>query len=89
MSEKQESIALKFGTLKGWRNLSPSTIEILQEYADLGMSMSTMQQQDTPEQKRLLCKAIRNLNGTIYDDWSGEIISQDEAVEYVMEYNRD
>ena len=47
-----------------------------------------MQQRDTPEQKRLLCDAIRNIKGPIYNDWEGGEMSKEDAIKYVMEYER-
>ena len=88
MNWDQESITLKWGTLKGWNHLSPSTKAILQKYVNLSMSSSAMQQRDTPEQKRLLCDAIRNIKGPIYNDWEGGEMSKEDAIKYVMEYER-
>ena len=85
---KQERLILKFGTLKGWSCLSKTTAEILQKWADLGTSMSVMAQNDTPEQKEILCQAIDNLSDgfEIQNDWSGEKYTKEEAKKYIREY---
>ena len=81
-----EHILLKWGTIKGWSNLRPSTVEILQKWQDSGVTMSCMAQNDTPEQKELICQAIDQLEGTIKNDWTGETLTKEEARKYIMEY---
>ena len=46
-----------------------------------------MLQKDTQEQKEILCKVIDLIDGEIENDWSGEIMSKEEAKKYIMEYN--
>jgi hypothetical protein len=83
-----ESLLLKWGTIKGW-DLSADNEkckEILQQWADMGDSYSCMAQKDTPEQKQLICELIDAFDGEIQNDWSGEMMTKDEAKEYVMTY---
>lgn len=47
-----------------------------------------MMQHDSPEQKKLLCKMIDEVNGYIQLDWTGEIIDKEVAKKYIMEYNK-
>ena len=47
-----------------------------------------MEQHDTPEQKQIICDIIRAVDGPITNDWSGETMTPDEAVKYVMEYDQ-
>jgi len=61
-------------------------MEILQKYADAGMTIDAMSQTDTNEQKQILCDLIDNIDGTIYNDWSGEYMTKEDAKKYVMEY---
>jgi hypothetical protein len=82
-----EIIYLKWGTLKGWINLSESSVAILNEYSDLGMSFGAAQQRDTPEQKQLLIKLLKQLNGKIINDWTDKEMTVDEAVKYIEEYS--
>lgn len=81
-----ENIELKWGTLKCWSGLGEKSLAIVQRWADLGYSMSAMAQHDTPEQKTLLCDLIDAVDGEIINDWTGELMSKDEAKKYVMEY---
>lgn len=88
--ENNDYLLLKWGTIKGWSlHNSPKAFEALRKYSKLGMSMSAMAQRDTDEQKKLICEAIDNVNGTIQNDWSGEIYeNKEDAKKYVLEYNR-
>lgn len=82
-----EYLLLKWGTLKGWNLETDKSLAAAQKYADMGMSMSAAMQQDTPEQKQALCELIDAVDGEITNDWSGEVMSKDEAKKYVMEYS--
>jgi hypothetical protein len=84
-----ESLLLKWGTLKGWDLKSEKTREIFNRYVDLGASYSAMAQHDTPEQKQLICDLIDALDGEIQNDWTGEMMSKDEAKRYVLNYGKD
>ncbi len=81
-----EYLSLKWGTLKGWRLESEQSRAAAQRYADLGMSMGAMQQDDTPEHKQALCDLIDAIDGEITNDWTGEKMSKDAAKRYVLEY---
>ena len=84
---KQEHLTLKWGTLKSWSLNSPKGKELLQKYFAIGASESAMLQDDTPEQKELICQMIDECAApTIYLDWDGKDVSKDEAKRYVMEY---
>ena len=77
-----EYLLLKWGTLKGWNLESDKSLEAAQKYADMGMALGAMQQRDTPEQKQALCELIDAIDGEITNDWSGEVMSKDEAKKY-------
>jgi len=81
-----EHLLLKWGTLKGWRLESDKSREIMKRYVDLGACVSAMAQDDTPEQKSLICDLIDAVDGEITNDWSGEKMSKDEAKRYVQEH---
>jgi hypothetical protein len=83
-----EYLLLKWGTIKGWKIENPATLSILQEWSDLGSSMSAMVQKDTPEQKVLICKLIDAINGDIVNDWSGETYTKEQAKEYILNYGK-
>lgn len=85
-TQGEEGLTLKWGTIKGWNGLSDESLAILQRYADLGMSFSAMGQRDTPEQKQILCELIDAIDGEIWNDWNGTVMTKDEAKAYVMEY---
>lgn len=82
------SLTLKWGTIKGWDSLSADAVALLQQYADLGWSMGAAQQRDTPEQKRLICELIDAVDEPIFNDWSGDDMTRQEAKDYVMSYGR-
>ena len=86
--ETEDSILLKWGTLKGWNlHNSPKALKALKKYNSLGVSFSVMMQNDSPEQKKLLCKMIDEVNGYIQLDWTGEIINKEAAKKYIMGYD--
>lgn len=82
-----EHLLLKWGTLKGW-NLGDNEAAktAARRYAAGGMSAGAMPQHDTSEQKQALCDLIDAINGPVKNDWTGEIMSKDEAKRYVLEY---
>lgn len=82
-------ILLKWGTIKGWSKLNQKTVDILQKWAALGYSPSCMAQNDTPEQKQLLCDAIDAHEGEITNDWSGEKLTKEQAKDYIMNYRKE
>lgn len=87
MSKAMPYLLLKWGTLKGWGNItSPASMELLQKYHDFGVSMSAIMQHDSPEQKAVLLDLIRAHDGDIQNDWDDEHYTQDQAIDYVMNY---
>ncbi|MAK86535.1 MAG: hypothetical protein CMK96_06255 [Pseudomonas sp.] len=84
-----ETLYLKWGTVKGWEDLSDASAAALQKWADFGVSMSATTQRDTTEQKQALCDAIDVVasgGGVIWNDWNGEEMTADAAKAYVMGY---
>jgi hypothetical protein len=84
-----ESLLLKWGTLKGWSDLSNKSVAVCQKYSDLSISMSAAMQKMTPRHKEWLCELIDSVadgGGTIQNDWTGETMTAEEAKKYVMEY---
>lgn len=86
--DNTDYILLKWGTLKGWSlENSPEALANLKEYSELGQSASVMLQKDTSRQKELICLMIDKVNGSVQNDWSGEIYEDREAAKrYIMEY---
>jgi len=86
-----DSIRLKWGTLKGWNLNDEISQQLLQKYLELGTSMSCMHQDDTDEQKQILCDLIGHhteIGGTITNDWDGNDYTKDEAIDYLMNYRK-
>ena len=83
-------IALKWGTLKRWNVTTDKGMELLKKYHEIGLSLSAMAQDDTPEQKQIICDLIDECDNPqgIYLDWDGEYVSKEEAKKYVMEYGK-
>ena len=79
-------LLLKWGRLKGWRLETDRSREAAQKYADFGMSISAAAQKDSADQKQALCDLIDAIDGEFLNDWSGEIMTKDEAKKYIMEY---
>ena len=81
-----ESLLLKWGTIKGWEDLSEQSQEILKRYFADGVSMSCAMDHPDADRKAILCKLIDQFDGKIQNDWTGEIMSKDGAKKHVLEY---
>jgi hypothetical protein len=87
--EAKDSLTLKWGTLKAWDMKSERGQELLKQYVDLGSSVSAMLQNDSAEQKDILCMLIDECTADqIYLDWEGECVSKEAAKKYLREYDR-
>jgi len=83
-----EYLLLKWGTLKAW-SFSPDneTVNaVIEKYKNLNWSLSAMMEVMTDEHKACVCELIDAVNGTIQNDWSGEMMTKEEAKKYIMEY---
>lgn len=84
---KEESLALKWGTLKSW-DFGEWAIPLMQEYNKIGSSMSAITQKDTQRQKEIICELIDKGNfKKVYLDWDGKLVSKKVAKKYVIDYN--
>mgnify|MGYP000896121485 FL=1 len=83
-----EHLLLKWGTLKGWNLESEASKAAAKKYVEFGMSVSAMTQRDTPDQKIALCELIDAIDGEISNDWSGEVMTKEQAKDYVMNYGK-
>lgn len=81
-----EHLLLKWGSIKGWDDLSGASVEILKRYYADGMPMSATQDRPDAARRAILCELIDQLDGDIRNDWTGETMSKDEAKKYVTEY---
>lgn len=90
MSDR-ETLRLKWGSVKGWENLSDVGAAALQKWADLGASMSAMTHPKTDEHNEALCNAIDVIagnGGTIWNDWDGVEMTAEKAKAYVRGYGK-
>lgn len=86
-TETQNTLTLKWGTLKSWHFDSEKCQALMKEYNEIGSSYSAMAQRDTPRQKEIICELIDECDGDlIYLDWDGKEVSKQEAKDYVMNY---
>jgi len=84
---KTPYLLLKWGTLKGWGNLTLEQVDALNKYASLGLSASAICQKDTTAHKEALCAAIDLFEDyQITSDWTGEVMTIEQAKKYVMEF---
>lgn len=88
MRDESDYILLKWGTIKGWSITNPEALSILKRYFEGGVSMSAMSDHPTAERREILCELIKAHEGDIQNDWSGEHLTKDQAMEYVRDYGR-
>lgn len=88
MSEKPH-LLLKWGGIKGWSNMTDAQLAILQRWNDEGVSMSAAMQVNTDKHKAIICELIDTMeDGQIFNDWSGDSYTKEEAKKYVMEFKQ-
>jgi len=87
----KEYLLLKWGTLKGWNfNEGSKAHKAFKKYAELGTSLGAMSQEDTAEQKKLICEMIDAIDAKkIQNDWSGDWMTKEEAKDYVLNYDKE
>ena len=84
---EQDSLTLKWGTLKAWSFHSKKALKLLDEYSKIGSSMSAIMQRDTQRQKEIICELIDEGDfKKVYLDWDGKHVTKARAKEYVLEY---
>jgi len=81
----QEYLLLKYGTIKDYNLNSEKSINLMKQYMDDGISYSVISQKDSLQQKRTLCELIDCIDGQIQNDWTGAIMTKEEAKNYIME----
>lgn len=81
-----ESLLLKWGTVKGFDGLSEKSQEIMERFFADGMSGGAMYDHPDKRRKEILCELIDQLDGDIQNDWTGEMMTKNEAKKYVTEY---
>lgn len=81
-----ESLLLKWGTIKGWDNLSDASVKIIERFFADGVTMSCAMDHPDESRRTILCELIDQLDGEIQNDWTGKMMTKDEAKKYVREY---
>ncbi len=89
MAERTESLTLKWGTIKGWEFTEDSPAHLaLKKWAGGGVAPGAMHQRNTEDQREAICEVIDLVDGEIWNDWDGVVMTPDQAKKYVMEYRR-
>lgn len=83
------NLTLKWGNVKGWDGFEEGTPAraALEQYIDAGAGISAMERQ-SPEQRERICAIIDAVDGEIWNDWDGVVMSKDDAKKYVREYGK-
>ena len=81
-----ETLTLKWGTVKGWSDLSEKSIKLMERYFSDGVPMSAMTDHPDEARRAVLCELIEQIDGEIWNDWEGTKLSKAEAKQYVCEY---
>lgn len=85
---QNEELLLKWGTVKGWENMTETSQGILHRYFEGSTSAGAIFDHPDEARRAILCELIDQLDGTIQNDWTGEMMSKDEAKKYVTEYGK-
>jgi hypothetical protein len=80
-------LLLKWGTLKGWEHIPEANQDLVRRFLD-GSSWACANDQPSDDRKAILCELIRAHTGDIQNDWDGEHYTQEQAVDYVMNYGK-
>lgn len=81
-------ILLKWGSLKAWELTEDKDKALVARWYELGVSMSAALQNNTDEQKDIICELLSGFTGYIGNDWDGSVYTPEEAVAYVRNYGR-
>ena len=81
------NLTLKWGNVKGWDGFDEGTSAraALDKWLDSGPGISAMARTNE-EERELICGIIDAVDGEIWNDWDGVMMSKDDAKKYVMEY---
>lgn len=87
---KTSYLSLKWGTLKEWKFVSEEEKTLAKKYFDFGVIMGAAQQNNSLEQKEIICKLIELCTEPkgIFLDWDGEFVTKEKAKEYVLNYGK-
>ena len=82
-----DTLLLKWGTVKGWNfdDVESEAFQRLKKYLE-NAPASCITDHPDEERKKLLCEVIDMMDGEIQEDWGGEMLSKEQAKDYVMNY---
>ena len=80
----KDQMSLKFGQVKSWSLNTPEARRVGTIYIERAKATKWEDWDGSDEQKRLVCDIIDALDGRITSDWTGELITKDEAKRYIM-----
>lgn len=83
----KDYLLLKWGTIKGWDFQSDGAKAAAQKLNSI-ISGGAMQQKRGPEHNAAICDLIDAIDGEIQNDWSGEIMTKEEAKSYITGYSK-
>ena len=75
-----KEIFLKWGTIRGWDNLSNEDIKKLEKY-DIDFPLTSIQRSN-------LCEFINSFDGKIYLDWVNGYVDKQQAILYINRYGK-
>ncbi len=78
------NLTLKWGTIKGWDGFDEVQMSILDRFDC--MSASCMLDRPDANRREILCELIDTINGEIWNDWDGRLMTKEDAKKYVREY---
>lgn len=87
-AEGKESLELKWGTVKGWGGLTEASVAILKRFYADGQPLSAMADHPGDDRREILCELIDQLDGEIWNDWDGCVMTKDAAKSYVRDYGK-
>jgi hypothetical protein len=86
----EDYILLKWGTVKGWcfeKDCNQKAFSLLQEYME-EMPLGCATHRPDDEKRKILCNVVDVFTGDIQNDWTGEIMSKEQAKEYIINYGK-
>jgi hypothetical protein len=86
-----DSLLLKWGTVKGWHFESEDAeaFSLIKKYMKDMSGGGCMADHPGETSKHLLCEIIDKIDGEIHNDWTGKMMTKEEAKAYVMDYGKD
>lgn len=83
-----EKLTLKWGTIKGWGNLTEQSQAIVRRFFADGLPLSAMADRPADDRREILCELIDQIDGEIWNDWDEAVMTKDEAKAYVRDYGK-